>query len=420
MTLETVRLSDIGRVVTGKTPPTKNPEYYGEDYPFITPTDITDNTPAVAPARYISELGREKHHNALLPPQSVCYTCIASVGKMCMTSRPSLTNQQINSIIVDKTRFDPRYVYYRLRVETPHIVGIASGVATPIINKSMFSDVELTVHPLPTQKKIASILSAYDDLIENNERRIKILEEMARAIYREWFTYPFHGVTGTPSCKDAPSPALRHPLPVGEGRGEGSGIRLINSPLGKIPEGWEVTEFRNIFEIKYGKTLPKTKITEVGPYPVYGAGDVIGYYDRVLCQEKCALVTSRGNGSGTVWRTREAAFVTNNSLIILPKVKFKHWDYSFVELLLKHSNVMEAKTGSAQPQVTIENLNYVKAIVPEKPCVEKFCSFVTPISEQVDLLFKKSSNLRQTRDLLLPRLISGELDVEELDIKITE
>ena len=247
-----------------------------------------------------------------------------------------------------------------------------------------FSEREkLKLPPLPVQKRVATILSAYDELIENSQRRIRILEEMARALYREWFVdlrFPGH-----------------------------ENAKVVPSPLGNIPQVWEVSEFRNVFDIRYGKTLPKTQIAANGAYPVYGAGDIIGYYDRALCPHKCALVTSRGNGSGTVWRTREAAFVTNNSLIILPLGKFCHWDYSFVELLLKHSNVMEAKTGSAQPQVTIENLNYVKAIVPSKELVEQFCNIATPICEQIDALFEKCKNLRQTRDLLLPRLLSGQM-----------
>jgi len=277
---------------------------------------------------------------------------------------------------------------------TDYIRPIVTGVNVPHISGRQICDFSFPLPSLPTQRKISSILSAYDDLIENNLRRIKILEEMAQALYREWFVkfrFPGH-----------------------------EKVRMVDSPLGKIPGGWVVTEFRNLFEIRYGKTLPKTKILEVGPYPVYGAGDVIGYYDKAICQEKCALVTSRGNGSGTVWRTRDPAFVTNNSLIILPKKEFKHWDYAFIELLLRHSNVMEAKTGSAQPQVTIENLNYVKAIVPERASVEEFRTIVTPISEQVDLYLKKNTTLRQTRDLLLPRLISGELDVSDLEINIPE
>ena len=93
----------------------------------------------------------------------------------------------------------------------------------------------------------------------------------------------------------------------------------------------------------------------------------------------------------------------------MPQKQFSYWDYSFIELLLKHSNVMAARTGSAQPQVTIENLSYVQAIAPPKFLVEKFCAFATPVYEQVDSLFEKCTNLRRTRDLLLPRLVSGNL-----------
>jgi len=263
-----------------------------------------------------------------------------------------------------------------------------TGAAQPKLSQGNLRLIEIPLPPLPIQRRIAGILSAYDELIENSQRRIKILESMARALYREWFVhFRFPGHESIPK---------------------------VNSPLGEIPQGWEVLEFRHLFDIRYGKTLPKTEISDFGAYPVYGAGDVIGFYDKMLCPNKCALVTSRGNGSGTVWRTREAAFVTNNSLIMLPHEDWSYWDYSFVELLLKHANVMEAKTGSAQPQVTIENLNYVKAIVPTKPLIEKCCAIVTPIYEQVDSLFQQIQNLRRTRDLLLPRLLSGQIDVEAM------
>ena len=279
---------------------------------------------------------------------------------------------------------DIKFLYYLL--SEAKLSRYAGGAAQPLVTQTVLKQVEVRVPSLAIQRRIAGILSAYDELIENSQRRIRILEAMARALYREWFVhFRFPGHEKLPR---------------------------VASPLGKIPQGWEVMEFRYLFDIRYGKTLPKTKISDSGPYPVYGAGDVIGFYDKMLCPDKCALVTSRGNGSGTVWRTREAAFVTNNSLIMSPRENRRYWDYSFVELLLKHANVMEAKTGSAQPQVTSENLNYVKAVAPTKPLVEKFCAIVTPIYEQVDLLFCQIQNLRRTRDLLLPRLLSGQLNIE--------
>lgn len=278
----------------------------------------------------------------------------------------------------------PRFAYYFL--QTMGFERLDAGASNPSLNRNHIHTIPVRWPTLPIQRRIAGILSAYDELIENSQRRIRILEAMARALYREWFVhFRFPGHEGHPR---------------------------VASAVGEIPAGWEVLEFRHLFDIRYGKTLPKKDISDSGLYPVYGAGDVIGFYDKVLCPDKCTLVTSRGNGSGTVWRTREAAFVTNNSLIILPREDRRYWDYSFVELLLKHANVMEAKTGSAQPQVTIENLNFVKAIVPTKPLVEKFCKIVTPAYEQVDLLFRRIQTLRSTRDLLLPRLLAGQIDVE--------
>ena len=277
-----------------------------------------------------------------------------------------------------------RYLYYWLVSPQgkAELQKCTIGSSQSAFTIALLKGIEIELPSPIEQRRIAGILSAYDELIANHQRRIAVLEQMARALYREWFVY------------------FRAP-------------GVVMNEGADLPEGWEVREFRDLFDIRYGKTLPKTEVSDSGVYPVYGAGDVIGFYHKMLQANKCALVTSRGNGSGTVWRTREAAFVTNNSLLMLAKEEFKHWDYSFIELLLLHSNVMEAKTGSAQPQVTIENLNYVKGLLPSKEVVERFCAFVTPLYEQVDVLYRIIANLRRTRDLLLPRLMSERVEVTE-------
>src|SRR5712692_9850552 len=145
---QTMTVADLGRIVTGKTPPTAKHNLYGEGYPFITPTDI-GNLLYCEPARQLSAEGGESQRNLLLPVNSVCVTCIASVGKMCMTDRPSFTNQQINSVIVDDTRHNPFFVYYLLQMQVEHLKAIAGGAATPIINKTAFSEIGVSVPPLP-------------------------------------------------------------------------------------------------------------------------------------------------------------------------------------------------------------------------------------------------------------------------------
>lgn len=130
-----------------------------------------------------------------------------------MTDRPSFTNQQINTI-VPNGNVDPSFLFYSLLLRKSELLslGAATGVRTPILNKSAFCDIKVKIPVLPLQRRIAGILSAYDDLIENNQRRIKILEEMAQSLYREWFVH------------------FRFP---GHDK-----VKMVSSPLGSIPQGW--------------------------------------------------------------------------------------------------------------------------------------------------------------------------------------
>ena len=216
-----VTVDELGEVITGYTPPVKKTEYFGNEYPFITPTDITIDSRIVQTERFLSQKGYEYRKNRLLPRDAVCVTCIgATIGKICMTTVPSATNQQINSVVVNQDTYDPYFVYYLLRTKAKVIQSIAGGAATPIVKKSTFAGINVCVPSFPTQRKIAAVLNTYDDLIENNTRRIKILEEMASAIYREWFVefrFPGH-----------------------------EQVEMVESELGLIPQEWEVKNFGEV------------------------------------------------------------------------------------------------------------------------------------------------------------------------------
>ena len=171
MELKKIHISDIGKVVTGKTPRTSVSENYGRDIPFLTPSDDLSHKSAPKTNKALTEQGLNEVKNCLLPPQSVCVSCIGSdLGKVVMTVEPTVTNQQFNSIIPNKD-FNADFVYY-LMVQVGKELNYLSKTSTavPIINKSSFSNYEVEVPNLETQEKIASILSSLDSKIELNRR----------------------------------------------------------------------------------------------------------------------------------------------------------------------------------------------------------------------------------------------------------
>ncbi len=379
-------MGDLGRVVTGRTPPSKQPELFGDIYPFITPTDISEGERGVVTERHISPQGAEHFTNIMLPADAVAFVCIGSIGKMALTSQPSFSNQQINSVIVDRDQHDPRFVFYALRNNTSQIKGLAGGVATPIINKTSFSNVTLQVPPLSTQRRIASILSAYDDLIENNARRIAILEGMARRLYDEWFVqFCFPGHEGVP---------------------------MVDSKIGKVPEGWELTTVASaVKRFTTGKKYNQKTVEPDGNVPVLDQGQsgVIGFH----------------NGEpGFAASTDDPVIVFANHTCYQRLVFFP---FSTIQ------NVIPYKSNEAferdifwlhHTTYGLVELNDYKGhwpqfaarpvLVPTLTLAASFGLLVRPFHILTYNLSRKNSNLRTQRDLLLPKLISGEIDVSEI------
>ena len=397
-TWRNVTIDDLGQIITGSTPPTKKTEYYGNEYPFITPTDIKIDSRIVQTERFLSQNGYEYNKNRLLPCNAVCVVCIASIGKICMTTTPSVTNQQINSVVVNQQKHDPYFVYYLLSTKTDTLHNVAGGVATPIVNKSAFANLEVCVPPLPTQRKIAAILSTYDDLIENNTRRIKILEDMAQTLYREWFVhFRFPGHENVP---------------------------MVESPLGLIPKGWEVKPLGEICHVLMGLSPKSEFYNETGDgLPFHQGVTDFGQRfptDRVYCtvQKRIAEV---GDILFSVRAPVGRINVGNKKIVIgrgLSAIRSKSGDQAFILQQLKDRFQEEDTMGSGTifNAITKADLLGVQLLKPTQSIVTKFEEAAEPISLELANLTTKNANLRQTRDLLLPKLISGEIDVSELDI----
>ena len=391
-----VKIGTLGRVVTGKTPPSARPELFGDAYPFITPTDIDGVSRTVGTDRFISEGGASAFKNQMIPAGTVCFVCIgATIGKMCIAASRSLTNQQVNSIVVDEASHDPKYVFYALRHIAPDVKGRAGGAATPIISKSSFSDISIRVAPLPQQRRIASILSSYDDLIENNTRRIAILEEMARRIYGEWF--------------------VRFRFPGHEG------VRMVESELGMVPIGWKVRAFQEIASITMGLS-PKgeTYNDDSAGIPLINGPVEFGerFTRRVkwttaptkLCEEGDLVVCVRGSTTGK--------YVKSDGVYCLGRgVCAIRGEYqSFVDQVFAHQlpTLLGQVGGSTFPSWTGPQLKLHPVLVPTNDLLARFEMHAWPMRDAVRVHSRQIDNLRATRDMLLPKLISGELDVSAM------
>ena len=381
-----ITVDDLGQVITGYTPPVKKTEYFGDEYPFITPSDMTMDTRIVQTERFLSQKGYEYRKNRLLPPNAICVVCVASLGKICMTTVPSATNQQINSVVVNQDKYDPYFVYYLLRTKADVIQSVAGGVATPIVKKSTFAGINVCVPPLPTQRKIAAVLSTYDDLIENNTRRIEILEEMAQAIYREWFVnfrFPGH-----------------------------EGVEIVDSELGVIPQGWEVKKVKEIVKrLKAGQTYKEAEVKDTGKIIVVdqSRADFLGFHENEPDHDASPIDPIIIFGDHTC---KMQLMITPFSLgpNVVPFIAKDEMPINY--LFFGVSNLVETREYKRH----WTELNNKEIAVGDLETIERFADFTTPIFEQIETLRQKNQNLRQTRDLLLPKLISGEIDISELDI----
>ena len=175
-------MGDVGEIITGKTPSTKNEKNWNGEIQFVTPTDINDNKYQKSAQRNVTEEINIK----ILPIGTIMFTCIASIGKMAISTKRCITNQQINSIIVNKNIYN-EYIYYTLLNLVPKIQASQSTTTLPIINKTEFSKFIIKLPCLEEQKKIADFLSSIDNKIEKIFDELENLKEFKKGLLQQMF-----------------------------------------------------------------------------------------------------------------------------------------------------------------------------------------------------------------------------------------
>ena len=280
----------------------------------------------------------------------------------------------INTVLVN-----PLFLYYNICKKD--FASLNVGSAVPSLTVPVIEDIRVFIPSLPIQQKIANILSSLDDKIEVNRRINEQLEELAGALFKSWFV-DFE------------------PFKDGE---------FVDSELGMIPKGWKVGTLGELIEIKYGKDHKKLSD---GNIPVFGSGGIMRYVDKSLYEGESVLIPRKGTLNNVMYVNRD--FWTVDTMFF---TKMKVKDIAiFVYLFLSKKDLASMNSGSAVPSMTVEILNRIPLVIPSNNVFEDFNRIVSSLFSQMDNNIKEIHHLTTLRDTLLPKLMSGEIDVNEVEI----
>lgn len=418
------RLSEIGRIVTGKTPLSNELLNIGFDVPFVTPPDFNGQKWIKQTSRAISSHGAESVKKALIPPNSVMVTCIGSdMGKTAISFQECVTNQQINSIIVNEKKFSPEFIYYNLSLRQQEIKNIAGGSAQPILNKTDFSDLWIDCPSLPTQKEIVSILNPLDDRIALLRETNTTLEAIAQALFKSWFVDfdPVHAKQQgrEPEGMDANTAAL---FPDS----------FEESELGLVPMGWRVAKSGSTIDIRDGthespkeaasgypfittRHISSGKISFENSYLI-SKEDYINFSRRSKVDRFDILISMIGTvGIPVIVLKNETEFAVKNIGIL--KTSFEKKLSHFTYLLLKSTEIQQQiesrLAGTTQKYLSLSALRDIKFVMPDDLTLERFSHIVAVLFERINQNDEAIQTIANLRDTLLPRLISGQLRLPE-------
>lgn len=397
-----IAIGDLGRVVTGDTPPRKNPEYYGSAYPFIKPTDMTvGQRLTVNYEESYSEEGFAKYRKKLIPAGSTAVVTIGSIGqKLTWLHTDSFVNQAVNAVVPDRDKFDCLYVYYLLKHNLNLIKHADTGASSGRENVSKSNFSALTVWAcldLNTQKQIAEVLDALDSSIETNQRRIALLEDAARRLYREWFVHlRFPGYASVPVQDGVPQGWRKTPL------GEQTSFlnRGIAPKYDDTAKGWVINQ-KCIREGRISMVPARRQSKDVKPDRLIQIGDV--------------LINS--TGAGTLGRVAQVRALIENCTVdthvtIARPIDEESSSY-FGQALLNLEPIFSemGKGATNQLELSRSDIGAVQIWqLPQHLRVE-FHRIAGPMLEQAEQLGAANLSLEKARDLLLPKLMSGQIDV---------
>ncbi len=328
-----LQIKDFGEIVTGSTPPTALNRYWKGDFCFYSPSDFSDNAYCNKTEKTITLLGLKQGRE--IPINSVMVTCIASIGKLAINTKLGITNQQINTIIVNQN-FDSKYIYYLLCKNIDQIKNSAAQTSVPIINKTDFGNIELFVnYNKKEQGHIAQILTTCDKVIEQTEAVIAKYKAIKQGMLHDLFT---RGLDKNGKLRPTPTEAPE---------------LYKESELGLIPKDWDVKRLNEIATMKSGEEITSQFISNHGNYPVYGGNGLRGFTSSYTHEGDFVLVGRQGALCGNTVRA-SGKFYASEHAVVVNTFNFIDVDWLFQKL--KGMNLNQYSEASAQPGLAVSKI----------------------------------------------------------------
>lgn len=377
----------VGTVITGKTPSTKEEDFWDGNIPFITPKDIQGTKHIFNTERYITKNGLNSVKGAVLPANAICVSCIGNLGYVAMTTQVCISNQQINSIIVNDEN-DPDYVYYLIKNLWPffkHYEGQSTTLS--ILNKTQFSKIEVNVPKLEIQQKISELLSALDDKIELNQKINENLYEMVNAYYTQLFER-----------------VASRMVTVGAYSGQ---IYSGGTPTTSNPAYWDGSyswfssgETRNRFVATTEKTITQSGVDN-------SSTKLAKKYDIVIASAGQGF--TRGQTSMLLLDTyvNQSVIVIHADRVALP--------YLFWNLANRYEELRAiSDSSSIRGSLTTKMISAFEIPLATNDLLQTFSDFVWSVIPKIESNLLENIRLVALRDTLLPKLMAGEIDLQEV------
>ena len=406
-------ISDVMYIIGGGTPKRSISEYWNGDIPWLSVADFnTDDRHVSKTKETITDLGLQKSSTKLLDSGQLIISARGTVGALAQLDKPMTFNQSCYGLNAKTEYVTNDYLYYLVKKKVRDLQKITHGAVFDTITKDTFKDIEVQLPSLLTQKKIAHILSTLDDKIELNSKMNQTLEEMAQSIFKSWFVDfdPVHAKANLGSNADYDQIAKE--LGISREVLDLFPDGFEESELGMIPIGWKVKELGDFFPVVTGKKNANIA-TNDGKYIFFTCSQSASKTDVYSFDAAAILLAGNCDFNVKWYRGKFEAY--QRTYVLIPRdIEFLSFLYFLISYKL--SDITQSSQGSVVKFITKGMIENYKIALPNEIVLKDLVGIFSNINFKIEGNLEQIKTLQKTRDTLLPKLLSGELDVSELEL----